>query len=451
VGDEAGIPVAAETLSRHLAGFFSEDPQQRYVINAAGLYATQGKGNETDEGVAADAMSLRHYTSFLFFPMNALYRLDFTRPEGVAAFAEMLKTAAGNFFRVRNVTPESPVGRNMVRLHDHAAAIAAPGDPRLCRLLREQLIHNLMAHRALLRQTPCRRTPGSATRLFRIVDLDAASLLRYRQALACNSDDLEDQLVAEFGFTSTSPEVRLSEQHSRREKKYKFIINPLTHDSLGRMLDGAVDNVVNFEHEVLFPPGTRFRVMGIDEDVAEDRTNTGEPRTHIHLQEMARDAVRWARLARPPVAVGARIFHYTIGQHLPKIITDGYLDLTFPLPGTTVPALWLSTNQDWEHSVVKSGVRDGQSIPLSKEEIHLVGRGLMRIEVRPGLALQSWAEFIEFAGVPAETIDLLESRGAERGAIPAEWFTYLEPIYRKDWLCLEIWNAEAGLWLQVDL
>ena len=443
------IAVSDQTMARHLAAFFHEDPRQRYIINAAGLYATQGKGNETDENVAGDAMSLRHYTSFLFFPMNALYRLDCSDPDAVVAFAATVSTAARNFFRVRNVTPESSVGRNMTGLSEFAEAISQPGDPRLCRLLREQLIHNLMAQRALLRQEPCRRTPGLGAHLYRIVDLDEAGLAKYR--LAWESRGFQHQLVAEFGFTSTSPEVQSSDKHSRREKKYKFLISPLTFHSMGRLLNASADNVVNFEHEVLFPPGSLFRVTDIQENVADDVTSGGEPRTHIFLQEVSRDAVSWVRMHGETNATGTRLFHYTIGQHLPKIINDGFIDLTLPLPGTEVAALWVSNNQEWEHSVVKSGVRDGKSIPLSKQEIHEVGKGLMRIEVKRNLIMQTWSQFIEFAAVPVETVAMLESRGEERGAVPDQWFTCLEPIYRKDWLCLEIWHAESNQWLQVDL
>lgn len=280
VAAEADIAVSPGTLAAHRARFFTADEDRRYRINAAGLYRTQGKGNRTDEGVAGDALSLRHYTSFFFYPMNAFYRLDFSSPEAIVDFTYVLCVAARNFFRVPNVTTESEIGRNVIALFNAAQVIEDPGDPALCRLLQEQLIHNLMAHRCLLRQEAFRPEPDASRPLYRITDLPEPALQRYRSAAADPA-----AVLVEDAFTSTSPDEAQCDRHSRLDKRYKFIITPRARGTAARWLNGQVDSVVNFENEVLFPPGARFRVTGLAEHVAGDTTRDGSPRTWIFLEE----------------------------------------------------------------------------------------------------------------------------------------------------------------------
>lgn len=277
------IAVGEAALTRHLEAFFCDDLEARYLINVADLYATQGKGNCSDNGVAGDVMSLRQYTSFLFYPMNALFRLDLADPEQRQSLRTFYQVAARNFFRIRGVTMDTIVGRNMLRLFEFAASITGPDDPRLCRLVREQLLHNIMACKALLRQAP--PEVGAHPRLYRITDLDTAALDVYRRALAAPAGCL-DNVIVESAFTSTSEAEDTSDRHSRRDKAYKFVITPLPKDTRARALDGAIDNVVSLaEREILYPPGSAFAVRGID-SVSDDRTRTGESRTRIILQEV---------------------------------------------------------------------------------------------------------------------------------------------------------------------
>ena len=143
------------------------------------------------------------------------------------------------------------------------------------------------------------------------------------------------------------------------------------------------------------------------------------------------------------------LFHYTIGQRLPKIVSDGFIDRS-RLEGLPTPAVWVSANPEWENSVVKSIMKDGARVRLSKEEIHDLGGGLVRLEVSRSLTFHSWTEFVRLAAVTPEMVTWFEESGRERGADPEHWYACLEPIYRKDWVAIAIWNKNSSKWLMVD-
>lgn len=146
-----------------------------------------------------------------------------------------------------------------------------------------------------------------------------------------------------------------------------------------------------------------------------------------------------------------RLFHYTIGLLLPRIVAEGQLKPSEPFPGTTLAALWLSANPVWEGSVVKSIYRDGARILLDRQQMEALGQGLVRFEVASGEHTCTWQEFIARSGLDADLARLLEVSGRERGADPAAWYGALRPIPRGEWLGLCLWDAEAGQWEPVEL
>jgi hypothetical protein len=146
-----------------------------------------------------------------------------------------------------------------------------------------------------------------------------------------------------------------------------------------------------------------------------------------------------------------RFFHYTIGSHLPRIVGDGVLRPSTPFDGTSLPALWLSTNPLWEGSVAKSVMRDGKRCLLDKHEIANLGRGLVRFEVRGGDHVCTWPDFIARSGVGAELVRHLEESGRRRGADPEQWYGALRPVERAEWLGLWLWDDEPQAWQPVEL
>lgn len=149
-------------------------------------------------------------------------------------------------------------------------------------------------------------------------------------------------------------------------------------------------------------------------------------------------------------AANTRLFHYTIGLHLPRIAGEGLLNPSEPF-ATQMAAVWLSANPLWEEAVVKSTLRDGARVALCKQEIIALGQGLVRFEVAGGDHICAWQEFIARSGVDADLVRHLETSGRARGADPAEWYAALRAIPRAEWLDLSLWDVDANEWQSVEL
>jgi hypothetical protein len=152
-----------------------------------------------------------------------------------------------------------------------------------------------------------------------------------------------------------------------------------------------------------------------------------------------------------PASAIMRLFHYTIGRHLPRIVADGRLMPSDSFPGTALAALWLSTNPVWEASIVKSTFQGGVRVLLDKEQIRDLGQGLFRFEVQSGGHICTWREFIARSGIDPDLARRLEATGRDRGADPAEWYGALRPILRDEWLEIALWDASAAQWEPVQL
>jgi hypothetical protein len=149
--------------------------------------------------------------------------------------------------------------------------------------------------------------------------------------------------------------------------------------------------------------------------------------------------------------MATRLFHYTIGARLPRIVSDGVLKPSRPYPGTQLGALWLSANPLWEGSVAKSIIRNGQRRVLDKAEIAALGQGLLRFEVKIGDHICVWPDFIVLSGIDVAGVRQLEDSGRRRGADPADWYGALRPIPRSEWLELSQWDDELNTWQPIEL
>ena len=146
-----------------------------------------------------------------------------------------------------------------------------------------------------------------------------------------------------------------------------------------------------------------------------------------------------------------RYFHYTTGNHLPRIIESGFIETNSQLEATAKPMAWFSTATDWEHSVCKSIIEDGVRRSLDKLEICEICNGLFRVEIRSDYTLMDWPETIADSQLSEATVKQLESKGIERGSDPMEWYTSLERVHRGDWIALDMWEPESGNWLPIEL
>lgn len=153
-------------------------------------------------------------------------------------------------------------------------------------------------------------------------------------------------------------------------------------------------------------------------------------------------------LARRVRAV--KLYHYTIGFHLPTIVEEGLLRANARHRGSAISVLWLSTNAVWEPSAVKSVVdADGSKRIIGLDELVTRGRGVFRIEVEPHQRLYSWEEYVPMSGIDPDFARHLDESGREGGADPAQWKVCLEDLPRAQWRAIELYDPATRHWTEL--
>ncbi len=148
-----------------------------------------------------------------------------------------------------------------------------------------------------------------------------------------------------------------------------------------------------------------------------------------------------------------RIFHYTTFSKLRKILEDQVIKLTAVyIEPNEKPAVWFSTNPDWEETVRKAIANPEtgeQSPPLSRDALFKVsetdykGALPVRIEVDPELPFLTWKQFKRQSGISKRMALGLEKAATEWGARPKEWFALFFPVAADFWLGVEFWDGES--------
>jgi hypothetical protein len=138
-----------------------------------------------------------------------------------------------------------------------------------------------------------------------------------------------------------------------------------------------------------------------------------------------------------------RLFHYTIGRHLPDIIASETILLADQCAREgTRPAAWFSLHQDWEETANKGTLPNGRG-RLDRAGTLRHGRGLARIEVDPEAAPHNWGRFCALAGVSASHAKELAATGRKWGANPRDWRVSFDAVTSEHWLAIEV-NHGAG-------
>ena len=142
------------------------------------------------------------------------------------------------------------------------------------------------------------------------------------------------------------------------------------------------------------------------------------------------------------------LYHYTTQEKLAQILsTDVIKPSTTRLEPNEKPVVWFSTSSQWEPTATKCLLTGklGQVITAAAQG------GLARIAVRPGVARHGLRELPLLALTPTETCMGLVLAGLKMGADPAHWRFSLEPVYRKDWQAIELFDFEHSIWLDAGL
>lgn len=135
----------------------------------------------------------------------------------------------------------------------------------------------------------------------------------------------------------------------------------------------------------------------------------------------------------------ADLYHYTKLGHLGSILSTGEIRPTCAgVPVGERPAVWLSTDSHWEGTVgdIKWMATSETTFPI-------------RFRVRGEYA--TWADHRAHGGVIPEMADALERVAVATGAEPAAWRVSYDPIARKDWLAIEVYDHEAVSWYELEL
>ena len=144
------------------------------------------------------------------------------------------------------------------------------------------------------------------------------------------------------------------------------------------------------------------------------------------------------------------LYHYTTVSHLVSILEDRQLD-----PSKTVtlkkerPVVWLTTKPDWEKTANKMvGGSDGTVRRGTKQDTHVLGGGLIRIEVKPEGPLYTWKQWKKRSGVSKRYVKPLEDIAKDEGANPAkEWRVSFVPIPIDQWIAVDVWDWDKGVWI----
>jgi len=141
-----------------------------------------------------------------------------------------------------------------------------------------------------------------------------------------------------------------------------------------------------------------------------------------------------------------KYWHYTVCQSFEKIERSGEIQQSLCHDLHEIPAVWFSSNPDWEETVRKA-IRDKKTgevtKPLSRDELFQEGFAPVRIEISPDLvSLRTWKNHKKKSGITKKCSKALEKTAIDWGADPAEWFVSYAPVKMETWKAVEIWSGE---------
>lgn len=145
------------------------------------------------------------------------------------------------------------------------------------------------------------------------------------------------------------------------------------------------------------------------------------------------------------------LWHYTVGRYFESILADGYIKPTtaYITPGER-PAVWFSLNQDWEQTANKLWLNnDGTVRALTRDETRSMGGGLVRFGVSPRTAPFNWRQFVTKSRIDRRVARAVVDVAHKQGSDPAQWRVSFDPVPRKLWLAVDVWDSADHCWVRV--
>lgn len=148
-----------------------------------------------------------------------------------------------------------------------------------------------------------------------------------------------------------------------------------------------------------------------------------------------------------------RLWHYTTELHFATISEEGVLKPTgILIDNGEKPALWLSSNSNWENSVTKvfPTKDDGYTKPLNRDEMVQMGVTPIRIEIdTENVKFIDWKRFKKISGISYQTALNLEDVGRENSSKPDEWYATFDLIDVSLWKSIDFWDGSK--WVEYNL
>jgi len=146
-------------------------------------------------------------------------------------------------------------------------------------------------------------------------------------------------------------------------------------------------------------------------------------------------------------------WHYTLWEKITSIITDGKIKFANPYNKSELPAVWFSSNSDWEQTVRKSLLtKKGISELFSRDSLYKHSKSYhqilpVRIELdTQKVSLVSWDDHKKHSGITKKLAFELERYAEKWGANTDEWgICYTEVSIKFCHLPFEIWNGRQWL------
>lgn len=146
-----------------------------------------------------------------------------------------------------------------------------------------------------------------------------------------------------------------------------------------------------------------------------------------------------------------RRWHYTTGAKILSIMSDGVIKpATAGLKAGERPAVWFSSNENWEETANKLWGDDlGNVRALNREETAEYADGLFRIEAGSDLPLHDWQAFKRLSGIKPKIAQRIYKSGISVGARPGQWFVSFDPVPISKCQGIETWNS--GEWIDATV
>jgi|HubBroStandDraft_4_1064222.scaffolds.fasta_scaffold49897_2 hypothetical protein len=141
-----------------------------------------------------------------------------------------------------------------------------------------------------------------------------------------------------------------------------------------------------------------------------------------------------------------RLYHYTVGDYMLKILASGViLPATKLVPKGERPIVWFSSNPVWEPTARKGDPRTRRS--FSKDETRERCHGLYRFTIdSEQTPVHAWKKLRLLSKMNPKVADGLESVAREDGANPDEWYGTFHAVERTKWTAVEK-LTDAGEWV----